>query len=159
MPTESLNRIVIALTEASPVPELWRVAMRIVQEGPAEIVTLYFEDDTWRRAASLPFTREVSRTGRVSDFSLRRAEEIHRETIARAREMVARLANEAKVSSEFEVLQESDAALVRNFLRSRNVLVAASHISERPIFVELTKLDCRILLVDALEEDDTSESG
>ena len=159
MPTESRNRIVIALTEASPVPELWRVAMRIVQEGPAEIVTLYFEDDAWRRAASLPFTREVSRTGRVSDFSLRRAEEIHRETIARARDMVARLANEAKVSSEFEVLQESDAALVRNFLRSRNVLVAASHISERPIFVELTKLDCRILLVDALEEDDTSESG
>jgi hypothetical protein len=159
MSAETRNRILIALTETSPVPDLWRVAMRVVQEGPAEIVTLYLEDDTWRRAASLPFTREVSRTGKVSDFSLTRAEEIHRETINRARELVARLAAEAEVSSEFEVLQESDAGLVHNFLRSRDVLVAASQISERPIYVELTKLDCRILLVDVLEEDDTPESS
>jgi hypothetical protein len=158
MPTESKIRIVIALTEASPVPELWRVAMRVVEEAPAEIVTLYFEDDKWRRAASLPFTREISRTGRVSDFSVRRAEEIHREAIARARSLVAQLADEAEVSSDFEVLPESDATLIRKFLGSQNVLVAASHISQRPIYVELTKLDCRILLVEAHEEGDSPDA-
>lgn len=157
MPTESKDRIVIALTDASPVPELWRVAMRMVEEAPADIVTLYFEDDKWRLAASLPFTREVSHTGGVSDFNLRRAEEIHREAIARMRRLVAELADQAEVNSTFAVLPESDAALVRKYLGSRNVLVAAAHISERPIYVEFTKLDCRILLVEACEENDSSE--
>lgn len=153
MSAESKIRIVIALTESSPVPELWRVAMRIMEEAPADVVALYFEDDKWRRAASLPFTREVSRTGRVSDFSLTRAEEIHRKAIERVQEIVARLAAEAEIPSAFEVLPESDVALVRKFVGSRNVLVAASQISKRPIYFELNKLDCRILLVEARDED------
>jgi hypothetical protein len=158
MATESKSRIVIALTESSPVPELWRAAMRVIQQAPAEIVTLYFEDDKWRRAASLSFTREISRTGRVTDFSLRRAEEVHRDAIARVRRIVARLAEEAEVSSEFEVLPEADVSLVRRFLGRRNVLVAPSHFSQRPLYVELTKLDCRILLVEAREENESREA-
>ena len=157
MPPESKSRIVIALTESSPVPELWCVAMRIVEEAPAEVVTLYFEDDKWRRAASLPFTCEVSRTGRVTDFSLTRAEEIHREAIERAQRIIARLAAEADIPSEFAVLAESDIALVRKLVGSRNVLVAASHISERPIYFELNKLNCRILLVESREENSSDD--
>ena len=157
MSADSKSRIVIALTESSPVPELWRVAMRIMEEAPADVVTIYFEDDKWRRVASLPFTREVSRTGRVSGFSVTRAEEIRREAIERAQEIVARLAAEAEIPSAFEVLPESDIALVRKFVGTRNVLVAASHISERPIYFELNKLDCRILLVEAREDDSSSD--
>ena len=157
MPAKTKSRIVIALTESSSVPELWRVAMRVVEESPADVVTLYFEDDKWRRAASLPFTREVSHTGRVTDFSVTRAEEIHREAIERAQEIISRLAAEAEIPSAFEVLPESDVALVRKFVGTRNTLVAASHISERPIYFELNKLDCRILLVESREEDSSDE--
>lgn len=153
MPAEAKSRIVIALSDATPVPELWRAAMRIFAESPADVVALYFEDDKWRRAASLPFTREISRTGHVTEFSTGRAEEVHREAIARVREVVTRLAREADVRSEFAVLPETDAALIREFLGSHNVLVMPSQFSQRPIYVELCKLDCRILLVEARAED------
>ena len=157
MPDESKSRIVIAVTEASPVLELWRAAMRVIEEAPGDVLTLYFEDDKWRRAASLPFTREISRTGAVTDFSVRRAEEIHREAIARVRRIIARLAEEAEIRSDFEVLRESDASLARKFLGSRNVLVAPSHISQRPFYIELTKLDFRILLVEGHDESDAAD--
>ena len=39
-----------------------------------------------------------------------------------------------------------------------NVVVAAAHISRLPVYVEFTKLDCRILLVEAREAADSPES-
>ena len=55
------TRIVIAVTETTRLPVLWKAAARRFGTLPVEVVTLFLEDDRWVRAASLPFTREISR--------------------------------------------------------------------------------------------------
>lgn len=65
--TEMRLRIVIAVTETTPVARLWEAALRLLRDTPAELTALYVQDDRWRRAASLPFTREILRSGGVAD--------------------------------------------------------------------------------------------
>lgn len=155
MPTETRHRVVIAVTETSSVPELWEAAMQLLRESPAELVAIFVEEEHWHRAASLPFTREISRIGgTAAEFTQQRAEQLRREAVARARQLIRQLADEADVSPDFTVMPESDAARIREMIGSApNVLVAPSLISKRPIYAQLSKLDCRILLVDASEED------
>ena len=132
--------------------------MRQLEESPGELVALFVEEDRWHRAASLPFTREISRTGRVADFTRKRAEQIHRDAITRARTAILELAEEARLEPSFEVLPESDVARLREFFGSRgNVLIAPAFISTRPMYAVLTQLDCRILLVEAPEEEGRPE--
>ena len=149
------QRIVLAVTETTPVNRLWGAAMRLLEDSPGELVTLYVEEDRWHRVASLPFTREVSRTGRVADFTLSRADQIQKDAIARIRAAVHRLAEEARLESRFEILPESDVERLRKFLDNQaNVLVAPAFISSRPVYSVLSKLECRILLVEVPEEQD-----
>jgi hypothetical protein len=63
--TEMKHRVVIAVTETSPVARLWDAALRLLRESPADLVALYVEDDRWHRVASLPFTREILRSGGI----------------------------------------------------------------------------------------------
>lgn len=147
-------RIVMAVTETTPVARLWEAARRLLRESPADLVTLYLEDDRWHRAASLPFTREILRSGGVPvDFTQQRAEQVSRERAARVREMIKKLAAESKLETAFEILSESDPERLREFIGSHeNILVAPSFISARPIFAMLTETNCRIELVEAEEE-------
>ena len=159
-PADRKPRIVIAVTETTPLRTLWRAAMNLLEERPAELVTLFVEEDRWRRVASLPFTREVTRTGRVADFTLGRAEQVHREAIARVKEAIRGLAEEASVEPRFEVLAEADEKRLREFVGDEgNVLVAPEFISSRPLYTILSELDCRILLVEATEQQEPSDSG
>jgi hypothetical protein len=152
--TETKLRIVIAVTEASPVPPLWEAAMQLLGESPGELVALYVEEDHWHRVASLPFTREISRVGgEPADFTRQRAEQLHKEAITKVRRLIRQLAEEADVSPDFTVMPESDAARILEMIGSApNVLVAPSFITSRPIYAQLSRLDCRILLVEAGEE-------
>ena len=150
-------RVVIAVTETTPVALLWETALRLLRESRAELAALYVRDDRWHRVASLPFTREILRSGGVAvEFTRQRAEQVSRERAARVREAIGKLAAEADLEPVFETLDESDALRLREFIGSReNILVAPSFISTRPIYALLSELNCRIELVEATEEEGT----
>ena len=154
--TEVRLRVVMAVTETTPVARLWETALRLLQEAPAELATLYVQDDRWHRVASLPFTREILRSGGVAvEFTQQRAEQVGRERVARMQERVRKLAAESNLKPAFEVLSESDAERLREFIGSyENILVAPSFISSRPIFAMLSEMNCRIELVEAEEEEE-----
>jgi hypothetical protein len=154
--TEVKLRVVIAVTETTPVARLWETALRLLREAPAELAALYVQDDRWHRVASLPFTREILRSGGVAvEFTQQRAEQVSRERAARVHEAIRKLAEEANLKPVFETLNESDAERLRQFIGSHeNILVAPSFMSTRPIFTTLTELNCRIELVEAEEEDE-----
>ena len=154
--TEMKLRVVIAVTDTTPVARLWEAALRLLRESPADLVTLYVEDDRWHRIASLPFTREISRSGGVPvEFTRQRAEQVSRAQAARVQEMIQQLAAKSNLKTAFEVLSESDAERLREFISSHeNILVALSFISTRPIFAMLSEMNCRIELVEAAEEEE-----
>ncbi len=154
--TEMKLRVVIAVTDTTPVARLWEAALGLLRESPADLVTLYVEDDRWHRIASLPFTREISRSGGVPvEFTRQRAEQVSRERAARVQELIQKLAAESNLQPAFEVLSESDAERLREFIGSHeNILVAPSFISTRPIFAMLSEMNCRIELVEAAEEEE-----
>jgi len=152
--TDDRRRVVIAVTESSPLSALWRAAMDLMSESPAELLALYVDDDRWRRAASLSFTREISRvSGAVADFTVQRAEQLNKEAITRTQRRIEKLAAKADLALAFEVLPESDQKRIKEFVGTgQNVLIAPSFITTRPIYAHLTRLDCRILLIEATEE-------
>lgn len=154
--TEVRLRVVMAVTETTPVARLWETALRLLQEAPAELAALYVQDDRWHRVASLPFTREILRSGGVAvEFTQQRAEQVGRERAARVQELIRKLAAESNLKPAFEVLSESDAERLREFIGSyENILVAPSFISTRPIFSMLSEMNCRIELVEAEEEEE-----
>ena len=154
--TEVGLRVVLAVTETAPIDRLWETALQLLRETPAEVAALYVQDDRWHRVASLPFTREILRSGGVAvEFTQQRAEEVSRERAARVQDLVAKLAAESNLKAAFEIFSESDAERLREFIGSyENILVAPSFISTRPIFAMLSEMNCRIELVDAEEEEE-----
>ena len=157
--TDDKARIVIAVTELTPVRQLWREALQRLRESRAELFALFVADDRWHRAASLPFTREISRvSGMDVDFTLRRASQVHEEAINRTRYQMQELASEANLVLKFEVLPESDQQRIRELVAGpQNILIAPSFISRRPLFAELQKLGCRIVLIEAREDADENQ--
>lgn len=147
-------RVVIAVTESSPLAALWQEAMKLLDDSPAEVVALFVDDNRWHRAATLPFTREISRvSGSVADFTVQRAEQVTRELISRTQHHIEQLASEANLALAFEVLPESDQARVQELVGSgKNVLIAPSFIKTRPIYAQFTRCDCRIQLIEATED-------
>ena len=154
--TEMRLRVVLAVTETTPVARLWETVLRLLRDTPAELTALYVEDDRWHRIASLPFTREILRSGGVAvEFTQQRAEQVGRERAARVQELIQKLAAESNLKAAFEILRESDAERLREFIGSReNILVAPSFISTRPIFAMFSEMNCRIELVEAEEEEE-----
>ena len=124
--TDNRLRVVIAITESSPLEALWRAAMKLMSESPAELMALFVDDERWRRAASLPFTCEVSRIGgAVADFTVQRAEQVNKEAIARMQHRIEQLASNADLSLGFEVLPESDQKRINELVGSdQNILIA-----------------------------------
>lgn len=149
------RRILLAITASSSLPELWRVVTENLQSGTAELITLFVSDDRWHRAASLPFTREVSRVGGGSEnFTPQRAQQIDDDAVVQKRRELNDLASEVDLKYEFEVLPEHEAARLQEFVTfEQDVLIVPSFFKSRPIYAELTRLKCRILFVDGEEDE------
>jgi len=148
--SERNGRVLIAITEFSPVDVLWRAALRRIGDTQVELLALYFSEDHWQRAASLPFTREISRvSGARMEFTQQRAEQLHREAIDRARELTKRLAAESNRTFGFEVLSSKDIDRLKDFVAGTgSILIASSPITRLPFFPLISNLDCRIELVE-----------
>lgn len=147
------RRIILAVTERSPLPALWRVAEEHLEHPQDEILTFMLRDDQWQRAASLPFTREVSRiSGRHRDFTRLRAAQIDDEAAARLAGQLQRLAEDAKRQIAFEVLPEHNIAdILEQHSVSAHVLIASGELRHRPVYARLVELRCRLLFVDSEE--------
>lgn len=141
----------LAVTETSSLQDLWRAAMEHLTGEHAELITVFVRDDRWRRAASLPFTEEISRAnGGSMNFTLQRAEQVDSDAVTRTQGRLQQLATEAEIQLAFEILAEHEAARIHEFVRSESdLLIAPSFFKGQPIYAELARLKCRILLVDA----------
>ena len=153
--SEGRRRVLIAITESSPVDRLWQVALERTAGTQAELLALFLAEDHWQRAASLPFTREISRlSGAGAEFTRQRADELHAEAIRNARDLLARLAAEAERPLGFEVLASAEIARLRELAAgSGNLLIASSIITRRPFFSLISSLECGLELVDSSSQE------
>ena len=144
-----ISRVVIAVTELAPVQQRWGEALQFLEESRAELHALFMEDERWHRAASLPFTREISRvSGMGVDFTLQRAVAVHKAAISRAQQQLQQLAAEAEHELAFEVLPESDRERIRDLVAGAQcVVIAPAALADQPVFKELMELGCRVLLI------------
>ncbi|MBT8447390.1 MAG: hypothetical protein HKO62_04140 [Gammaproteobacteria bacterium] len=149
MTTESRSRIMIVVTDTSAVQDLFNAALARTGGGPTELIALFLADDRWARAASLPFTNEISRIGGVAEFTAQRAQQLASEAEARAERLVRQLADEAKLTLAFEVLSERDQQRIAELAETgANMLIAPSLIATHPAYALLTRLNCRIELIE-----------
>jgi len=152
-----LRRIMLAITESSSLNELWSAVEDHLAIEPAELITLFFSDDRWRRAASLPFTREIARVGgSSSDFTPQRADQVGKDAMQRAQARLRQLADEAEVRLAFEMIDEHELTRLQELVISESdVLIASAFFKGRPLYSELARLNCRVLLIGS--EDSTTE--
>ena len=143
-------RVLLAVTESSPLDRLWQSLVEHVADASAEVVTVLVSDDSWRRAASLPFTREISRlSGSPAAFTHRRAEEIRAAAAGQARRRLERLAEESKFELVFEVLSEDEDPRVATLVTvTRDILIAPAALEAKPLFAKLARRHRRIVLVE-----------
>ena len=148
--TNDLRRILLAVTETSSLIRLWHVVAEHLADTRVELVAIFVSDDRWHRAASLPFTQEISRIGRANvKFTRKRAEEINKEAVDRTRIQLQRLADEAELRFVFEVLRDHQTAQLHDLVSvEHDVLIVPSHLRGWPVYAEFSRLKCQILLVD-----------
>src|SRR5210317_1878145 len=148
--TNDLRRILLAVTETTPLTRLWGVVAEHLVNTRGELTTLFISDDRWHRAASLPFTREISRIGRTNvKFTSKRAEQIDQDVVDRTRLQLQRLADEAELPFVFEVLREHQASQLHELVSvEHDVLIIPSNLRGWPVYAEFARLNCQILLVD-----------
>ena len=144
------TRVILAITETAPIDVLWRVVSKWASSPGTEVVAVFVAEDHWHRAASLPFTQEIARVGgSTTDFSPQRAEHVHRSAIARARELIEQLASSTNRTVEFRVLSPDEDDAVDEFVDEQTeVIIAPSLIKRQPVYAKLTRLKCRIELVE-----------
>ena len=152
--SSNVRRVMLAVTESGSLQDLWRVVKEHLVDKQAELVTVYVRDDRWRRAASLPFTREFSRvSGGSKDFTPTRAEQVDKDTVVETETRLKQLAIEEKIQFAFEILAEHEIRRFHEFVTSESdVLIVPAFLKRRPIFSELNRLKCRIVLVDTQDE-------
>lgn len=155
--SKSSERVVIALTEACPVADLWSAALNALQGSTAELYAIFLHDERWQRAASLPFTREVPASGgAATDFTATRAAEVLQSTATSLRKSIEDLATEAGLAVAFEVLPETDQTSVMTLVTSKSsIVVGPSVLASHPIFVELQRANLQVVLI----EQGDQESG
>ncbi len=148
--SRDLLRVLLAVTETCPVERLWQSLVDQVADAQAEVITIIVSDDTWRRAASLPFTHEISRiSGTRADFTHHRAEHVRTEAADRARERLERLAEDSQVELAVEVVSEDDESRVATVVTvERDILIAPSVLENKPLFAKLASLHRRVVLVE-----------
>jgi len=144
-----IDRVVIAITELAPLQQMWGEALQFLEESRAELHALFVEDERWHRAASLPFTREISRvSGMHADFTLKRAIEVHKAAVDRVRQQLQQLAAESQRELAFEVLSVSDQKRVRELAAGGQcIVIAPAVLADQPVIKELQELGCRIVLI------------
>lgn len=147
------SRILLVVTDTSPLRRLWQAVEEQLSGTCTEVLALFVDDERWRRAASLPFTREVSRvSGTDRDFTARRAAQIDRDTVGRVQARIQALATNAELQFAFEVLSKYKMKQIHDFVRVEgDVLIASSNLKNQPISNELTRLNCRTLFIDSEE--------
>lgn len=145
-----VRRVLIAVTESGMAHDLWRVALQHAADTPSDLVAVFVRDDRWQRAASLPFTREVPRTGGPStDFTRQRAREVDDDAVTQARQEVEALAAEARLEAAFETLAESELTRLEEFIAvGESLLVVPAMLKQRPAYNVLTRLKCRLVVVE-----------
>ena len=148
--SKQARRVVIALTETSPVAELWDAALHARSDAADELVVVFLHDERWHRAASLPFTREVPMAGGADrDFTLQRAEQLLNESATNLRKTFEKLASRAGLSVVFQTLSEQDPEQAQSLLAGEiSVVVGPSALAEHPVLVELRRLDRRLVLIE-----------
>lgn len=151
--TEQRKRIVIAVMEPSEVRGLWQAAMQRWREHSSELMALYLNDDRWIRAASLPFTREISRIGGTAvDFTTARAERLSRDAIVSVERSISELAREASLPVPFRVLSDAESGQIIDIVGEGSTLVIASaRLANQPLYSRIAKTDWRIELVEIPE--------
>jgi hypothetical protein len=106
---ETVRRVLLAVTDTSPIETLWQSLVEAVADGRADVVTLFVRDEHWRRAASLGFTREISRlSGSQAAFTHRRARQVSMAAAVRVQQQLQQLAAETRLKLEFEVVSEQE---------------------------------------------------
>ena len=153
------RRVALAVTEGSPLEKLWNALVEHLEEADTEIVTIFVSDDRWHRAASLPFTREISRlSGTDQDFTRQRAAAIHGDLAGRAQERIKSLAAETKRQISFAVLSGREAPELHQVISIEyDVLIAPSILEHWPVFAELTRINRQVLLIDVEEQEHGNE--
>ena len=150
-----IRRIMLAVTETSPLDKLWQLLVEQVAGAQAEVVTVFVSDDTWYRVASLPFSVEISRiSGARVAFTRRRAEQLGEDAAGRARQRLEQLAAEAGLALVFEMLTTTETGRLQKLAAlERDLLIAPSALKGLPVLSELAGRHRRVLLV---EVDDQS---
>ena len=149
MGSRSFQRVVIALTDTTSITEMWERAMQVIRGKHAELTVVFLHDESWQRAASLPFTREVSKVGgQSSDFTLRRAEQLLSVQASGLQENIETLARSAGLPVAFQVLPEADQAGVRTLISSEiNIVIGPTVLARHPVFLELQSSEKEIVFV------------
>ena len=148
--TDDTRRVLLAVTETSPLERLWKSLTEHVSDDDAEVVAVFVRDDSWHRAASLPFTREISRVSGVqAAFTTHRAREVGRHAAEKVRQQLERLAGGTKLRLAFEILGEDDETQVHGLVAVQyDVLIAPSVLEGQPVFVELARRYEKVVVVE-----------
>jgi hypothetical protein len=150
----NIRRIMLAVTETSPLDELWQSLVEQVSGAEAEVLTVWVSDDTWYRVASLPFAVEISRiSGARVAFTRRRAKQLGDDAAGRARQRLEELAAEAGLRLVFEMLTTTESGQLQKLAAiERDLLIAPSALEGLPLLAELAGGHRRVLLVEVDEQ-------
>lgn len=152
--TRSDRKVFLAVTERSALPELWKAVEEELHDACVELVTLFVNDARWHRAASLPFTQEVSRIGGSRRaFTPQRAAQVESQILGWIWRQVRELAEGTELKITFEILTEHEAGWLRNVTSTEeDIFIVPASLRTGPLHPELSRLTCRVLFVDAGEE-------
>ena len=150
---ENIRRVMLAVTETSPLEKLWQSLVEHVAGSQAEVVTVFVRDDTWHRVATLPFTVEISRiSGARVAFTQRRAEQLGEDAVGRMRQRLEQLAAGTGLQPVFEVLTTTEVSEIRRLVDvERDLLIAPSLLKGMPLLSELANRHRQVLLVEVEE--------
>lgn len=152
--SEDTRRIMLAVTESSPVEKLWQSLVEQVAGAKVEVVIVFVSDDTWHRVASLPFAVEISRiSGARMAFTRRRAQQLGEDAAGRARQRLEQLAAEAGLRLVFEMLTATETSRLQKLAEvERDLLIAPSVLKGLPLLSELARRHTQVLLVEVDEQ-------
>jgi hypothetical protein len=146
----SKRRALLVVTETSPLDKLWRALLDDLADAQADVIAVFVSDDRWTRAASLPFTKEISRLSGGSEiFTARRAEQVVGDMVERVQQRIRQLAADRQVRLVFEILHEQEPSRIREFVRiEHDVLIVPSVLRHWPDFADLACPERRVVFVD-----------
>lgn len=146
----NVRRVMLAVTETSPLEKLWQSLVEQVAGARAEVVTVFVSDDTWYRVASLPFTVEISRvSGTRMAFTRQRAEQLGEDAAGRVRQRLEQLAAGTDLHLIFEMLSSTESAQLRRLAEfERDLLIAPSALEGLPVLAALAHGHRQVVLVE-----------